>query len=174
MSDALQPHELQHTSLPVLHYLTEFAQTHVHWVGDAIQPSYPLTPFFSCPQASLALRSLPMSWFFASGGQSTGASASVLPMNIQDWFPLGLTGLISLQSKGLSRFLSSTTIWKHQTMQLLFIFIVKKRIKRVRSFNLINMDEEESKDYWEKSGVGGMSRCKVLGTRRKQKWSRRC
>ena len=90
---------------PVLHYLPEFAQTHVHWVNDAIQPSHPL----SLP-SPLALNLSPhqvftVSWLFTSGGQSIGASASasVLPMNIQDWFPLGLTGLISLLSKGLSR-----------------------------------------------------------------------
>ena len=71
-------------------------------------------PFSSCLQSFPAPGSFPMSHFFASGGQSSGvsASASVLPMNIQDWFPLGLTGLISLQSKGLSVF-SCTTIQKH-------------------------------------------------------------
>ena len=72
--------------------------------------------FSSCPQSFLSSRSLPVSRLFASGGQSTGVSAlaSVLPMNIQGWFPLGWTGLISLQSKGLSRVFSSTTVWKHQ------------------------------------------------------------
>ena len=71
---------------------------------------------FSCPQSFPASGSFPTSWFFASGGQSIGASASasVLPVNIQDWFPLALTGLISLQSKGLSRVFSNTTDWKHQ------------------------------------------------------------
>ena len=73
-------------------------------------------PFSSCPQSFSALGSFLMSQLFASGGQSIGASASasVLPMNIQDWFPLGLTGLISLQSKGLSRIFSNTTVQKHQ------------------------------------------------------------
>ena len=101
---------------PVLHCLLEFAQTHVHWVSDAIQPSHPVVPFTSCLQPFIASRSFPMSQFFASGGQSFGVSpsASVLPMNIQEWFPLGLTGWISLQSKGLSRVLSSPTIQKHQ------------------------------------------------------------
>ena len=82
---------------PVLHHLPEFAQTHVHSVSDAIQPSYPLVPFSSCPQSLPASGSFPMSQFLASGGQSIGASASasVLPMNIQGWFPLGFTGLIS-------------------------------------------------------------------------------
>ena len=96
---------------PVLHYLPEFAQTHVQWVGDAIQPSHPLLPP-SPPALSLSQnQSFPMSWLFVSGGQSIGASASasVLPMNIQDWFPLGLTGLISLQCKGLSKVFSNTT-----------------------------------------------------------------
>ena len=71
-------------------------------------------PFSSCPQSFPASGSFPMSQLFPSGGQSIGASASVLPVNIQGWFPLGLTGLISLLSKGLSRVLSNTTIWKHQ------------------------------------------------------------
>ena len=66
----------------------------------------------SCPQTLPGSGSLPISWFSSSGGQSIEAPASVLPMNIQDWFLLGLTGLISLQSKGLSRVFSRTTIWK--------------------------------------------------------------
>ena len=101
---------------PVHHQLPEFTQTHVHWVGDAIQPSHLVIPFSSCLQSFPASGSLPMSQFFASGGQSVGASASasVLPMYIQDWFPLELTGWISLQSKALSRVFSNTTIQKHQ------------------------------------------------------------
>ena len=73
-------------------------------------------PFSSCLQSFPASGSFPMSWLFVSGGQNiaASASASVLPMNIQDWFPLGSTGLIFLLSKGLSRVFSSTTIWKHQ------------------------------------------------------------
>ena len=77
-------------------------------------------PFSSCLQTFPASGSFVMSWFFALGGQSIGASTSVLPMNIQGWFPLGLTGLISLQSKGLSRVFSSTTIGKHQSFGLLY------------------------------------------------------
>ena len=75
-----------------------------------------VAPFSSCPQVFPSIRSFSMSWLFTAGGQNIGvsASASVLPMNIQGWFPLGLIGLISLQSKGLSRVFSSTTIWKHQ------------------------------------------------------------
>ena len=90
---------------PVLHQLLEFAQTQVHlvqWCHPAILSSvFP----FSCPQSFPASVSFPMSQLFASSGQSTGASASasVLPRNIQGWFPLGLTGLISLLSKELSK-----------------------------------------------------------------------
>ena len=119
MSESVWHHGLQHTpDFPVLHYLPGFAQTHIHWVNDTIQPSHPVTPFSSCPQSFLAWGSFPVSEkskIFASGGQSIGASAlaSVLPMNIQGWFPLGLAGLISLLSKGLSR-VFSTIIQKHQ------------------------------------------------------------
>ena len=104
-------------SLPVHHQFLELAQTHVHRVSDAIQPSHPLSiPFSSQLQSFPASGSFPMSQFFISGGQSIGASpsASVLPMNIQGWFPLGLTAWISLQSKGLSRVFSSTTVQKNQ------------------------------------------------------------
>ena len=79
------------------------------------QPSYPLLPLFPPTALNLsASESFPVKWLFASGGQSIGAWASVLLMNIEGWFPLGLTSLISLMSKGLSRVLSSTTIQKHQ------------------------------------------------------------
>ena len=95
----------------LFHYLLEFAQTHVHWADDAHPTiSSSVTPFSFCPQSFSASGSFPMSQLFASGGQSIGASAPVLPMNIQGWFPLGLTGLISLLSKGLSRVFSSTTV----------------------------------------------------------------
>ena len=89
------------SGFPVLHYLLEFVQTHVQTV----------IPFFSCLQSFPASGSFPMSQFFASGGQSIGISASVLPVNIQDWFPLGWTGWISLQSKELSRVFFSTAVW---------------------------------------------------------------
>ena len=84
------------------------------WCHQTISSS--VVPFSSCLQSFPASGSFPMSQFFASGGQSTGVSAlaSVLLMNIQDQFPVRLTGLISLQSKGLSRVSSSTTVWKHQ------------------------------------------------------------
>ena len=84
------------------------------WCHATISSSVVL--FSSCPQSFLASGSFQMSRLFTSGGQSIGtsASASVLPMNIQDWFPLGWTGLISLQSKGFSRVFSNTTVQKHQ------------------------------------------------------------
>ena len=100
---------------PVLHYLLDFAQTHVHGVGDAIQPCHPLLPLL-LPSVFPCIRVFSSELLFAAGGQSIGASvsASVLPVNIQGWFPLGLTGLISLLSKGLSRVFSSAAFQKHQ------------------------------------------------------------
>ena len=100
------PRNCSTLGFPVYHQVPELAQTHVHQVSDAIWPSHPLLspspPAFSLSQHQDLF---PVSQFFTSGGQSTGASpsASVLPMNIQDWFPLGWTGWISLQSKGLSK-----------------------------------------------------------------------
>ena len=99
------------------HQLLEPTKTHVHWVSDAIQPSHPLViPFSSCPQSFPAPGSFQMSQLFASGGQSTGVSAStsVLPMNTQNWSPLEWTDWISLQSKRLWRVFSNTTVQKHQ------------------------------------------------------------
>ena len=97
---------------PVHHQLPELAQTHVHQVGDAIQPSHPLLS----PSPPAASGSFPVSQLFLSDGQNIGASASasVLPMNYQGWFPLGWTGLISLLSRGLSKVFSNTTVQKHQ------------------------------------------------------------
>ena len=102
--------------LPVHHQLPEFTQTHVHWVSDAIQSSHPLS-FPSPPALNLSQnQGLFKCQLFVSGGQSIGlwASTSILPMNTQDWSPLGWTGWISLQSKGLSRVFSNTTVQKHQ------------------------------------------------------------
>ena len=95
------PMDYSMPSLPVHHQLPEFTQTHVHWDRDAIQPSHPVVQFSCHLQIFPASGSFQMSQFFASGGQSTAVSAlaSVLPMNIQDRFPLGWTGLISLQSR---------------------------------------------------------------------------
>ena len=109
------PMDCSMPGLPIHCQLPEFTQTHVHWVGDAIRPSHPLSSP-SPPSIFPRSGSFQMSQFFASGSWSIGvsASASFLPMNIQDWFPLGLTGLISLQSKGLSRVFSNITVQKHQ------------------------------------------------------------
>ena len=91
------PMDCSTPGFPVFHYLPEFAQTPVHCVSDAIQPFHPVFYFSSRPQSFLASTSFPMNQLFISGGQNIGASvsASVLPMNIQGWFPLGLTSLIS-------------------------------------------------------------------------------
>ena len=102
--------------LPVHHQLLEFTQTHVHRVGDAIQPSHPLlSPSPPAPNPSQH-ESFPMSQLFTWAGQSIGVSAlaSVLPMNTQDWSTSEWTGWISLQSKGFSRVFSNTTVQKHQ------------------------------------------------------------
>ena len=89
--------------LPVHHQLPEFTQTHVHRVGDAIQPSHSVIPFSSCPQSLPATESFPVSQLFTWGGQSIGVSALApfLPKNTQDWSPSEWTGWISLQSMGL-------------------------------------------------------------------------
>ena len=110
------PMDCNTSGFPVHHQHPELTQTHVHWIGDAIQPSSSVVPFSSCFQSFPASGSFQMSQFFPSGGQSIGvsASASVLPTSIQDWFHLGWTSWISLQSKGLSRVFSNTTVQKHQ------------------------------------------------------------
>ena len=103
--------------LPVHHQPPEFTQTHVHRVSDAIQPSHPCRPLLLLPPIPPSIReSFPMSQLFAWGGQSTGVSAlaSFLPKNTQGWSLLEWTGWISLQSMGLSRVFSNTTVQKHQ------------------------------------------------------------
>ena len=117
MSDSLQPHEPQHARPRCL---SPTPGVHPNprplswWCHPTI--SSPVMPFSSCPQSFPVSGSFPMSQLFASGGQSIGVSASVLvlPMNTQDWSPLGWTGWISLQSKGCSRVFSNTTVQKHQ------------------------------------------------------------
>ena len=117
MSDSLQPHGLQHAKLPcpspTLGTCSNSCPSSL-WCHPAISSS--VVPFSSHLQSFPASGSFPIRQFFTSGGQCIGVSASVsvLPMNIQDWFPLGWTGWISLQSKGLSRVFSNTTIQKHQ------------------------------------------------------------
>ena len=112
-----QPSGLQHARLPCPLLSPRVCSNSGplrKWCDAAISSS--ATLFFTCPPSFPASGSFPVCWLVTSGGQSIGvsASASVLPMNIQGWFPLGLIGLISLQSKGLSRVFSSTTVQKHQ------------------------------------------------------------
>ena len=117
VSDSLRPHESQHarppcpSPTPGVH---SDSRPLSQWCHPAISSS--VVPLSSCPQSLPASGSFPMSQLFAWGGQSIGvsASASVLPMNTQDWSPLGWTGWISLQSNGLSRVFYNTTIQKHQ------------------------------------------------------------
>ena len=117
VSNSLPPHGLQHARLPSPSTTPGVYSNSCplsRWCHPTISSS--VIPYSSCLQSFLASGSFPRSQFFASGGQSIGASAStsVLPMNIQDWFPLGLAGLISLLSKGLSRVFSSTTVQKNK------------------------------------------------------------
>ena len=117
VSNFLWPHELQHARppcpSPTPRVYSNSCPLH-WWCHPAISSS--VVPFSSCPQSLPASGSFPMSKLFAWGSQSTGvsASASVLPMNTQDQSPLGWTGWISLQSKGLSRVFSNTTVQKHK------------------------------------------------------------
>ena len=117
VSNSWRPHRLQHTRLPcrlVTPGPCSRSCPLSRWCHPTISSS--VVPFSFHVQSLPASGSFPVSWFFTSGGQSIGVSASgsVLPMNIQDWFPLGWTGWISLQSKGLSRVFSNTTIQKHR------------------------------------------------------------
>ena len=125
VSDSLRPHESQHARPP---YPSPAPGVHpnpcllTRWCHQS--SSTFVVPFSSCSQYFPASGSFPMSQLFTSGGQSVGASASasVLPMNTQDWSPLGWTGWTSLQSKGLSRVFSSTTVQKHQFLELSFLY----------------------------------------------------
>ena len=117
VSDSLRPHGLQNTRPPCPSPTPGVYSNSCPlswWCHPTISSS--VVPFSSCFQSFPVSGSFPVSQFFASGGQSieVSASASVLPMNIQDWFPLGWTGWISLQSKGLSRIFSNNTVLKHQ------------------------------------------------------------
>ena len=124
VSNSLQPHGLQHSRLSCPSPSPRACSNSCplsQWCPATISLS--VIPFSSCLQSLPASGSFLMSWFLSSGGQSirASASASVLPMTIQDWFPLGSTGLI-LQSKGLSRVFSSTTVQKHQFLALSFLY----------------------------------------------------
>ena len=142
------PMDCSTLGFPVLHHLLELAQTHVHWVGNAIQPSHPL----SAPSLTLNL-SYNQGIFQRVGSLHQAAKelehqSSVLPMNTQSWFHLGLTGLISLKSKGLSKVFSSTTIQKYQYFSAqpslrssahICIWLLEKNIKlcHLASINVI-------------------------------------
>ena len=128
VSDSLRPHESQHTRPPCPSQAPGVYSNSCpssRWCHPVISSS--VVPFFSCPQPLPASGSFPMSQHFAWGGQSirVSASASVLPMNTQDWSLLGWTGWISLQSKGLSRVFSNTIVQKHR--------ITNSRIKSATS-----------------------------------------
>ena len=113
VSDSLRSQGLQRTRLPCSSLSLRVCQINAHWISDAIEPSHPLLP--SSFAFNLSQHQDLLQWkLFISGSQNIGVSASVLPVNIQGWFPLGLTCLISLESKRLSRVFVSTTIQKHQ------------------------------------------------------------
>ena len=138
MSNSLRPRGLQHCqasmSFTISWSLLKLMSLE-SWCHPTI--SFSIIPFSSCPQSFLALGSFPMSLLFALGGQSIGASVSVLPMNIQSWFPLWLTGLISLLSEGLSRVFSSTTVWRHQFLGAQPFFIVQLSHPYMTTFKTI-------------------------------------
>ena len=124
MSNSLQPHESQHARPPCpspTHGVHSNSCPFSWWCHPAISSS--VVPFSSCPQSLPASGSFPMSQLLVWGGQSIGvsASASVLPVNTQDWSPLEWIGWISLQSKGLSRVFSNTTVQKHQFFSAHFL-----------------------------------------------------
>ena len=146
MSNSLQSHGLQHAKLTCLSLFPRVCSNLCPlslWWYPTVSPS--VTPFSYCLQSYQASGTFPMSWIFTSGGQSIGASTSVsvLPMSIQDWFPLGLTGLILL-SKGLSRVFSSTTVWRHQ-----FFSVQPPLWSNPTSIN----------DYWKNHSFGYMDLC---------------
>ena len=125
VSDSLWPHELQHSRLPCLSPIPGVYSNSYPlrwWWHPTISSS--VIPFSFCLQYFPESGSFQTSQFFASGSQSIGvsASASVLPMNLQGWLPLGLTICISLQSKGLSRVFSNTTVQKHHSLALSFLY----------------------------------------------------
>ena len=131
---------------PVFHHLLEFAQTHVHWVGYASQLSHPLSPPFP-PDFSLFQNQglFPMSWLFPSDGQSIGAPASPLPMNIQCWFPLVLNGLISLLPKGLSGVFPAPQIESTNSLVLSLLY---------------GPTREAINDYWKNHSFNYMDLCR--------------
>ena len=148
-SDSLWPHGLQHARLRCPSPTTGACSNSCplsQWYHPTISSS--VVPFSSCPQSFPASGSFLRSQFFASGGQSIGvsASASILPMNIHDWFHLGWTGWISLQSKGLSRVFSNTAVQKHQFLGTQLYFYVSLRV--TKNSLLLSKDKK-----WYKGGA---------------------
>ena len=144
--------------LPVHHQLPEFTQTHVHRVSDAIQPSHPLlSPSPPAPNPSQH-QGLFQCQVFTWGGQSIGvsASASVLPMNTQDWSPLGWTGWISLHSKGLSRVFSNTRVKEESEKVGLKLNIQKTKLMASGPITSWEIDGETVADFI----FGGQNHCR--------------
>ena len=149
MSDSLWPHRLKHTRLPCPSPSPRACSNSCPfrwWCHPTI--SFSVIPFSSCLQSFPASGSFLKSQLFISGGQTIGAlaSASVLPMNIQSWFPLGLTGLISLKSKGLSIVFSSTTVTEGINSSALSLFYCP-------ALTLVH-------DYWENHSFDYMDLCR--------------
>ena len=147
MANSLQPHGLQYSGLPCSSPTPGACSNSCplsQWCHPTILSS--VIPFSSCLQSFPASVPFLITQFFTSGGQNIGAStsASVLPKNTQDWFPLGLIGLISLQSKALSRVFSSTTVQKHHSLVLSFLY----------SPTLTSIH-----DYWENHSLDQMDLC---------------
>ena len=144
MSNSLWPNGLQYSRLPCPS-LSSWVCTNScplsQWCHPAI--SSPVVPSFFCPQFFPASGIFSLSWLLASGSQSTGTSESVLPVNIQGWFPLGLTGLISLLFKGLSRVFSSTTVQKYSSV---FSLLYGPTLTSIR-------------EYWKNHGFDYMDLC---------------
>ena len=141
------PMDCSTPGLPVHHQLPEFTEIHVHCVSDAIQPSHPLSSP-SLPSFTLSQHQGLFQWVGSLHQVAKvlefQLSASVLPMNIQDWFPLGWTGWISLQSKGLSRVFSNSTVQNYQFLRLSFLYC--PTLTSIR-------------DYWKNHSFGYMGLC---------------
>ena len=150
MSDSLRPCGLQHARLPCQSSTPRACSNSCPsswWCHPTISSS--IVPFSSYLHSLPASGSFPVSQYFTSGGRSIGvsASASVLPMNIQDWFPLGLAGLISLQSKRLSRIFSNTTVLKHK-LRIWNQSVVPCPVSNCCFLSCIQVSQEAGKVVW--------------------------
>ena len=140
MSNSLQPYGLQHTRFPCSSPSPGVCSNSCplsQWCHPTISSC--VRPFCSCLQSFPASGSFPVSQLFTSDGQSVGALASILPVKIQDWFPLGWTGLISLQSKGFSWVFSGTTVQKHPSILLCSAFFMVQLSHPYMTIGKINM-----------------------------------